>query len=233
MRPLGTTCARSLSGYVVLLFLAGCTRRVSSASGLKRPPLRSLERSVFSRSRDLLISDSSVERSNGSVSGVEALGSEGRVASRAALPPFLKGAGVALKERAKEGYWGSGVHCVVVSLEARPRGMLIGKSEQLVGTLEATYMELHGCMTSRLRASLEDVLALISRNWWNVQSDEVGEDEVDAEAFRTAIYIHHAEWKRSSNQRKPLCTATCILRIMKHSNSSTSGDRLSFTFASN
>lgn len=65
-RPRGTTCAKSPSLNVSLLFLSSDTRRFSTSSGLKRPPARSLDKSSLRRSWARARAASSSEKSKGS-----------------------------------------------------------------------------------------------------------------------------------------------------------------------
>jgi len=99
VRPLGITCATSLSLTVWLLLLSGCTRKFSRISGLKRPPARSFDRSFFRRSIADAMSASSAKKSKGSSPPAllpESLGAA-CFSSRAALPPFFSRHGEVLK----------------------------------------------------------------------------------------------------------------------------------------
>lgn len=91
--PFGITCARSLSFTVCELAFSGCTLRFSSASGLNRPPARSLERSFFRRSTVVAMSASRVEKSKGSslLASFPPLDDllEAAFSSRAAFAPFF------------------------------------------------------------------------------------------------------------------------------------------------
>lgn len=89
--PFGMTCAKSFSLNVCLSCLSGCTRRLSTSSGLKRPPARSFDRSFFNLSVMLAMSFSRPEKSYGSSTTADSPleFASAFFSSRAALPPFL------------------------------------------------------------------------------------------------------------------------------------------------
>lgn len=96
--PFGMTCATSPNLTTAeSLPLPNCTRSASSTSGLKRPPDRSLERSLRKRSIVFAISSSRALKSAGSSLPLDAAGAlaeeedeaDSRDDSRAALPPFF------------------------------------------------------------------------------------------------------------------------------------------------